>query len=161
MSKNVEVEIIMLSDKVPFPMRATSGSAGFDIQAATDIVVTVYPGACVKIPLGFKMSINNPNIVALLLPKSGTGLNGIGLKNFVGVIDSDYQGQVCALVWNTNEAEGAEIVIKPGDFIGQMLFVPVVLVDFKPVTEFSEKTFRGENGFGSGVLEFSQDLLGR
>lgn len=159
MNNNVEVEIIMVSDKVPFPMRATSGSAGFDIQAATDIVVTVYPGACVKIPLGFQMSINNPNIVALLMPKSGTGSKGIGFKNFVGVIDSDYQGQVCAIVWNTNDAGGEKLVIKPGDFLGQMLFVPVVLVDFKPVEEFSVKTFRGENGFGSGIKEEAKNPL--
>lgn len=143
--QNPDVEIILLPG-VSMPTRATDGSAGFDLQARTDRVICIRPGENEKIPLGVKLNIKNPNLVGLLMPRSGKGSSGFGFKNFIGVIDSDYQGEVIANIWNTNQKDS--IVIMDKETIVQLLFVPVALVNFQQV-EYFEKTARGEGGFGS------------
>lgn len=133
--------------------RATEGSAGIDVQAAIDSAQYVYPGEIKMIPLGFSMHIGDANIAALLLPRSGLGKKGIVLANTVGLIDSDYQGQVMAAVKNTgNEA----FLIAPLDRIGQMIFAPVIHPEFEIVDSFTDATVRGEGGFGSTGVDAKQ-----
>ena len=127
--------------------RATDGSAGYDVSAAIDQDVTIYPGETKMIPLGFSVYIEDKNIAAILLPRSGLGTKkGIVLANTVGLIDSDYQGQVMAAVKNTsNDA----FIVTPLARIGQMVFVPVVHREFELVKEFTSASARGTGGFGS------------
>lgn len=140
------MQIIKHDDRIKLE-RATDGSAGYDVQAAIDDVLTIYPGETQMIPLGFSVFIEDPNIAAILLPRSGLGTKkGIVLANTVGLIDSDYQGQVMAAVKNTgNDA----FVVTPLTRIGQMVFVPVVHKEFELVTEFAKTSERGTGGFGS------------
>jgi dUTP pyrophosphatase len=134
-----------IGKEFPLPQHATNGSAGMDMRACVDEHVRVEPGETHLIPTGIAIHINDPGLAAVLLPRSGLGhKHGIVLGNLVGLIDSDYQGQVFVSVWNRGNDN---FVIEPGDRIAQMVFVPVVQADFEVVEEF-EDSDRGAGGFG-------------
>ncbi len=128
------------------PTYATPGSAGLDIRACIDTPITLKPGETTLIPSGMAIHIGNPHYAALLLPRSGLGhKHGIVLGNLVGLIDSDYQGQIFVSTWNRGSAE---FTIQPMERIAQLIFVPVAQVAFNVVSAFDESS-RGEGGFGS------------
>ena len=130
----------------PLPQHATAGSAGMDLRACIEAPLALLPGAVELIPTGVSIYISDPDLAAVLLPRSGLGhKNGIVLGNLVGLIDSDYQGPLMVSVWNRG---AAAFTINPGDRIAQMVFVPVVQVGFEVVEDFST-TARGAGGFGS------------
>lgn len=134
-----------IGKEFPLPQHATGGSAGMDMRACVDEHIRIEPGETHLIPTGLAIHINDPGLAAVLLPRSGLGhKHGIVLGNLVGLIDSDYQGQVFVSVWNRGDTS---FVIEPGDRIAQMVFVPVVQADFEVVDEFDE-TDRGAGGFG-------------
>ena len=127
------------------PTYATGGSAGIDLCACTNAAIELAPGGTELIPSGLAIYIADPAIAAMLLPRSGLGhKHGIVLGNLVGLIDSDYQGQVFVSCWNRGNES---FTIHPGERIAQMVFVPVVQVGFDVVDSF-EITDRGEGGFG-------------
>ena len=129
------------------PKHATAGSAGIDLRAMIDEPIYLKPGKVVMIGTGIAINIKNPNLAAMLLPRSGLGhKNGIVLGNLVGLIDSDYQGELKLSVWNRSEVP---FTIQPLDRLGQMVVVPVVQVEFNVVESFDEETERGEGGFNS------------
>lgn len=129
----------------PLPEHATVGSAGVDLRACLDQALTIGPGQTELIPTGIAIHIEDPGLAAMILPRSGLGhKNGIVLGNLVGLIDSDYQGQLLVSCWN----RGSEpFVLEPGTRLAQMVIVPVVQVDFAVVDEFSSSQ-RGAGGFG-------------
>lgn len=128
------------------PAYATEGAAGLDLRACLSDTLTVAPGSTHLIPTGIAMHLSDPGLAALLLPRSGLGhKHGIVLGNLVGLIDSDYQGQVFVSVWNRSDTP---FRIEPLDRIAQLVIVPVVQADFRVVEEF-EETRRSERGFGS------------
>jgi dUTP pyrophosphatase len=130
----------------PLPQHATAGSAGMDLRACIEAPLTLPPGAAELIQTGVAIYIDDPDLAAVLLPRSGLGhKHGIVLGNLVGLIDSDYQGPLMVSVWNRGTAA---FTISPGDRIAQMVFVPVVHVEFEVVEDFST-TARGAGGFGS------------
>ena len=130
----------------PLPQHATAGSAGMDLRACIEAPLVLPPGAVELIPTGVSIYIGDPDLAAVLLPRSGLGhKNGIVLGNLVGLIDSDYQGPLMVSAWNRG---AAAFTINPGDRIAQMVFVPVVQVGFEVVEDFSS-TARGAGGFGS------------
>ena len=134
-----------LGELMELPNYATSGSAGLDLRACLNKNINISPGETVLIPTGFAMHINDPNLAAILLPRSGLGHNhGIVLGNLVGLIDSDYQGQVFISCWNRGSHD-FEIII--GERIAQMVFIPIVQVRFEIVVLFTDST-RGSGGFG-------------
>jgi dUTP pyrophosphatase len=135
-----------IGKEFPLPQHATAGSAGVDLRACVDAALVLLPGAAELIPTGLSIYIADPQLAAMLLPRSGLGhKNGIVLGNLVGLIDSDYQGPLMVSVWNRG---AAPFTISPGDRIAQMVFVPVVQVGFEVVEDFSA-TSRGAGGFGS------------
>ncbi len=127
------------------PGYATDGSAGMDLRACLDEPLTCRPGEAHLIPTGLAIHIGDPKLAGVLLPRSGLGhKHGIVLGNLVGLIDSDYQGQLLVSCWNRGQAP---FLIEPGDRIAQLVFVPVVTVAFDVVEQFCE-TARREGGFG-------------
>ena len=134
-----------LGDSIPLPEYSTTGSAGVDLRACLDEPLTVSPGDTELIPTGLALHIEDPGLAAMLLPRSGLGhKHGIVLGNLVGLIDSDYQGEVMISCWN----RGRSIFeIKPGERIAQLVVVPVVQVEFELVEEFKASQ-RGSGGFG-------------
>jgi dUTP pyrophosphatase len=134
-----------LTDEFGIPDYATAGAAGVDLRACVDGPVEIRGGACELIPSGIAIHIEDPSLAAVLLPRSGLGhKHGIVLGNLVGLIDSDYQGQVFISVWNRGSVS---FTINPGDRIAQMVFVPVAQVAFEVVTEFDQSD-RHTGGFG-------------
>jgi len=133
-----------------FPQYATSGSAGLDLRACIPKPVTLYPGETQLIPTGIAIHMEDDSLAATLLPRSGLGHKyGIVLGNLVGLIDSDYQGEIFISCWNRSTGGSSPpFTVSPGDRIAQMVFLPVVKVDFEEVAEFTEST-RGEDGLGS------------
>ena len=130
----------------PLPHYATDGSAGLDLRACLDAALTLEPGATQLIPTGIAIHVDDPGLAAILLPRSGLGhKHGIVLGNLVGLIDSDYQGQVMVSCWNRGNTA---FTIEPGERIAQMVIVPVVQVAFEIVDEFVTSD-RGSGGFGS------------
>jgi dUTP pyrophosphatase len=130
----------------PLPHYATPGSAGLDLRACLDGPLTLAPGETVLIPTGLAIHLDDPGLAAVLLPRSGLGhKHGIVLGNLVGLIDSDYQGQVMVSCWNRGSVA---FTIAPGERIAQMVVVPVVQVALEIVEQFTE-SHRGEGGFGS------------
>ena len=129
----------------PLPHYATDGSAGLDMRACLDADLVLPPGETRLIPTGISIHIGDPGLAAVLLPRSGLGhKHGIVLGNLVGLIDSDYQGQVFVSCWN----RGSEsFTIQPGERVAQMVFVPVVQAAFDVVEEFQVSP-RGSGGFG-------------
>jgi dUTP pyrophosphatase len=134
-----------LGDTIELPDYATAGSAGLDLRACLDESITLAPGETILIPTGLAIHIDDPGLAAVLLPRSGLGhKHGIVLGNLVGLIDSDYQGQVYVSCWN----RGRDVFeINVGERIAQMVFIPVVQVGFEQVDEFSSSE-RGTGGFG-------------
>jgi len=134
-----------LGSEFALPDYATQGSAGIDLRACPDQDLTVEPGQCELIPTGLAIHIADPSITAVLLPRSGLGhKHGIVLGNLVGLIDSDYQGELLISCWN----RGAEpFRIEPGERIAQLVIVPVVQAEFDVVDSFEESA-RGAGGFG-------------
>lgn len=150
MSTRPAIKLRILDPRVgrefPLPQHATAGSAGMDLRACIDARLTLEPGAAELIPTGISIYIADPDLAAVLLPRSGLGhKSGIVLGNLVGLIDSDYQGPLMVSLWNRS---AAPFVINPGDRIAQMVFVPVARVEFEIVEDFSA-TARGDGGFGS------------
>ncbi len=134
-----------LGHEFPLPHYATDGSAGMDMRAMIDAPMELAPGQSLLIPTGLAIHIGDPTLASVLLPRSGLGhKKGIVLGNLVGLIDSDYQGQVFVSCWN----RGSEpFTIEVGERIAQMVFVPVVQAEFDIVSDF-EESHRGEGGFG-------------
>ncbi|TKI04036.1 dUTP diphosphatase [Martelella alba] len=147
MKKKIDVKILdkRIGDQFPLPAYATVGSAGLDLRACIDKTLVLAPGSTVLIPTGLAVHIADPQLAAMVLPRSGLGhKHGIVLGNLVGLIDSDYQGPLMVSVWNRGEQVFA---IEPGERIAQMIFVPVVQVEFNVVDDFTASE-RGEGGFG-------------
>lgn len=145
--KKIQLKILdeRLGKDIPLPEYATSGSAGLDLRACLDEPVEIAPGQTLLIPTGLAIYINDHQLAAVLLPRSGLGhKHGIVLGNLVGLIDSDYQGQVFVSCWNRGDTS---FPINIGERIAQMVFVPVVQVAFEQVTEFDQSS-RGSGGFG-------------
>lgn len=134
-----------LGHEFPLPHYATDGSAGMDMRAMIDEPMVLAPGESKLIPTGLAIHIADPSLASVLLPRSGLGhKKGIVLGNLVGLIDSDYQGQIFVSCWNRgNEA----FTIEVGERIAQMVFIPVVQADFDIVSDF-DASQRGEGGFG-------------
>ena len=128
------------------PHYATPGSAGLDLRACLDDPVTLEPGQTFLVPTGLAIHVADPGLAAIILPRSGLGhKHGIVLGNLVGLIDSDYQGQLMVSCWNRGQSS---FVIQPMERIAQMVIVPVVQAAFRRVDEF-DASERGEGGFGS------------
>ncbi len=134
-----------IGNEFPMPGYATCGSAGLDLQACIEHTLTVKAGETHLIPTGISIFIDDPSLAAVILPRSGLGhKHGIVLGNLVGLIDSDYQGPLMVSLWNRGDKE---FTIEPGDRMAQLVFVPVVQVDFEIVDDFVT-TDRGQGGFG-------------
>jgi dUTP pyrophosphatase len=145
--KAVQIKIIdpRLGTDFPLPDYATGGSAGMDLRACLDEVLTITPGETRLIPTGFAMHMEDSGMAAVILPRSGLGhKHGIVLGNLVGLIDSDYQGQVFVSCWNRSEEL---FQIEPGARIAQLVFLPVVQVRWELVEDFHTSD-RGAGGFG-------------
>ena len=128
------------------PEYATAGSAGLDLRACIDAPLALEPGAATLIPTGLAIHLGDPGLAAVLLPRSGLGhKHGVVLGNLVGLIDSDYQGQLMVSCWNRGQSA---YTVAPGERIAQMVVVPVVQVDLEIVDDFVESR-RGAGGFGS------------
>ena len=134
-----------IGDTFDMPDYQTSGSAGIDLLACLDEPLTIQPGDTALIPSGIAVYIRDPSLAAVLLPRSGLGhKKGLVLGNLVGLIDSDYQGQVFISCWNRGKES---CVIEPGMRLAQMVFLPIQQVNFNLVESFEESD-RGEGGFG-------------
>ncbi|HCL53931.1 MAG TPA: dUTP diphosphatase [Pseudomonas sp.] len=134
-----------LGTEFPLPQYATPGSAGLDLRALLTQDTVLEPGQTVLIPTGLSIHISDPGLAALVLPRSGLGhKHGIVLGNLVGLIDSDYQGQLMVSVWNRGQESFS---LQPGDRMAQLVFVPVVQAEFNLVEDF-DASLRGEGGFG-------------
>ena len=145
--QKIELKILdsRIGSEYPLPEYATEGSAGLDLRACTDSAITLEPGQTELIPTGIAIHIGDPSLAATILPRSGLGhKHGIVLGNLVGLIDSDYQGQLFVSCWNRGQTT---YTIEVGDRIAQLVFLPVVQAEFNVVDEFDE-SFRGEGGFG-------------
>ncbi|MDG6355019.1 dUTP diphosphatase [Glaesserella parasuis] len=145
--KQIDLKILdkRIGTEFPLPTYATAGSAGLDLRALVEQPLTVEAGQTVLIPTGISVYIADPNLAAVILPRSGLGhKNGIVLGNLVGLIDSDYQGPLMVSLWNRSDNP---FTVEVGDRIAQLVFVPVVQAQFNIVEEFTA-TDRGEGGFG-------------
>ena len=147
MNKAIELKILdpRIGYEFPLPAYATPGSAGLDLRACLDQTLTLEPGQTILIPTGISIFIDDANLCATILPRSGLGhKHGIVLGNLVGLIDSDYQGPLMVSMWN----RGAQsFSIEPGDRIAQLVFMPVVQAEFTVVDSF-DASVRGAGGFG-------------
>ncbi|MGM0526660.1 MAG: dUTP diphosphatase [Pseudomonadota bacterium] len=144
---SVEIKILdaKVGTEIPLPEYATAGSAGMDLRACLDQPLTVAPGESVLVGTGIAMYIGDPGFAATLLPRSGLGhKKGIVLGNLVGLIDSDYQGELKISVWNRSQQQ---YTIEPGERVAQLVIVPVVQAQLEVVESFTE-TERGSGGFG-------------
>lgn len=147
MMKKIDIKILdpRIGSTFPLPAYATPGSAGLDLRACLDASVELKPGETTLLPTGLAIHIGDANLAAVILPRSGLGhKHGVVLGNLVGLIDSDYQGQLMVSVWNRSQTT---FVIEPGERIAQMVFVPVVQAEFNLVEDF-DASERGEGGFG-------------
>lgn len=145
--KQIDLKILdsRIGTEFPLPTYTTEGSAGLDLRALINEPLTVKAGETVLIPTGISIYIADPNLAAVILPRSGLGhKNGIVLGNLVGLIDSDYQGPLMVSLWNRSNDD---FTVNVGDRIAQLVFVPVVQATFNLVQDF-EQTERGEGGFG-------------
>jgi len=150
--ENIKIKILnpMLGELIPFPKYETVGSAGLDLRACIEDELLLKSGRTELIPLGFAMHLADKNLAALVIPRSGLGSKqGIVMGNLVGLIDSDYQGELMVPAWNRSNND---FVVRSGDRIAQMIIVPVVQAKFKIVEEF-DKSERGIKGFGSSGID--------
>lgn len=146
---NCEIELKILDARLgtefPLPDYATASSAGMDLRALCEQPITLQPGEAQLIPTGMAIHIGDPNLCAILLPRSGLGhKNGIVLGNLVGLIDADYQGPLMVSTWNRSQSV---FTIQPGDRIAQLVLLPIARARFRQVNEF-EQSARGGGGFG-------------
>ena len=142
----IDVKIIDTRMVDQLPAYATPGSAGLDLRACLDQPLTLQPNAWQLVPTGIAIYLQDPNFAALILPRSGLGhKHGIVLGNLVGLIDSDYQGQLMVSAWNRSDTA---FTIEPMERIAQLVIVPVMQAQFNVVTEFPSSA-RGEGGYGS------------
>ena len=138
-----------IGSEIPFPSFSTSGSAGMDLRACLDDQIRIGSGETELIPSGIAIYIEDPNYAGLILPRSGLGhKNGIVLGNLVGLIDSDYQGELMISLWNRSERA---FVIAPGDRVAQLILIPVKQLPLIVVDEF-DTSERGGKGFGSSGI---------
>ncbi len=145
--RKIEIKILdpRLGSEIPLPEHATSGSAGMDLRACIEEPITLNPGDTTLVPTGMAIHIGDPGLAATILPRSGLGhKHGIVLGNLVGLIDSDYQGQLFVSTWNRGDQP---FTISVGERIAQLVFLPVIQADFEIVEEFADSD-RGEGGFG-------------
>lgn len=145
---NIQVKILdeRLGNDIPMPEYATPGSAAIDLRACTESAQTIEPGQTVLIPTGMAIHIADPGLAAMILPRSGLGhKNGIVLGNLVGLIDSDYQGQLMVSCWNRGDVP---FELEVGARLAQLILVPIVTMDMQIVSEF-DASQRGVGGFGS------------
>ncbi len=145
--KKIQLKILdpRVGKDFPLPEYATDGSAGLDLRACIDDEMILKPGQTELIPTGMAIHIDDPALAAVILPRSGLGhKRGIVLGNLVGLIDSDYQGQLFVSTWNRGNERFS---LKPGERLAQLVFVPVVQATFELVEEFDQSD-RGEGGFG-------------
>ncbi len=151
--REIETKIMnpLVGTRIPLPEYATEGAAALDLRACIEEAVTLQPGETVTIPSGIAIGIHDPGLVAILAPRSGLGIkHGIVLANTIGVIDSDYQGEIKIGLRNQGQAP---YTIQPGERVCQMLFIPVVQASLRVVEVFSEDSRRGAGGFGhTGTL---------
>ncbi|HEX8785380.1 MAG TPA: dUTP diphosphatase [Telluria sp.] len=144
--KNIDLKILDPRMKDFLPAYATTGSAGLDLRACITEPLTLEPGQTALVPTGLAIHIGDPGYAAMILPRSGLGhKNGIVLGNLVGLIDSDYQGQLMVSTWNRGQSA---FTLQPMDRLAQLVVVPVLQVAFNVVEEF-ETSHRGVGGFGS------------
>ncbi len=146
---SIEAKIVnpLIGKEIPLPTYSTDGSAGIDLRACLTASLTIQPNETKLIGSGIAMNIHDPSLAAVLLPRSGLGVNyGIVLANLVGLIDSDYRKEVKIAIWNRSNKP---FTINPGERICQMVFVPVVQVDFKWTDDLEDQ---GRDGFGSTGL---------
>jgi len=146
-NKNIQLKILdsRIGNEFPLPDYATTGSAGMDLRACIDNSMSLEPGETKLIPTGIAIHIADPSLAATILPRSGLGhKHGVVLGNLVGLIDSDYQGQIFISCWNRSDTA---FEINPGDRMAQLVFLPVVMAKFDIVDEF-DSSDRGEGGFG-------------
>lgn len=144
-----QIDVKLLDPRIghefPLPHYATPGSAGMDLRACVDEPTELVPSDTILIPTGIAIHISDPSLAATILPRSGLGhKHGIVLGNLVGLIDSDYQGQIFVSCWNRGDTT---FVINPGERIAQLVIIPVVQAAFNVVTEFPQSD-RGDGGFG-------------
>ena len=144
--KTIDIKIMDERMRALLPAYATPGSAGLDLRACIDAPVTIAPGATILVPTGLAIHIADPGYCAMILPRSGMGhKNGIVLGNLVGLIDSDYQGQLMISTWNRSQSA---FTLQPLDRLAQLVIVPVMQVAFNIVDAF-DASDRGAGGFGS------------
>jgi len=147
MKQLVQLKILdkRIGNEIPLPEYATTGSAGLDLRACLDTTLEIGPGQTELIPTGIAIHIEDESLAAMILPRSGLGhKHGIVLGNLVGLIDSDYQGQLFISCWNRGDKH---FTIESGERIAQLVLVPVVQADFEVVDEF-QTSDRAEGGFG-------------
>ena len=144
--KKIDIKILDPRMQDQLPVYATEGSAGLDLRACIDEAITIEAGATVLVPTGLAIHLADPGYAAMILPRSGMGhKNGIVLGNLVGLIDSDYQGQLMVSTWNRGQKS---FTLQPMDRLAQLIVVPVMQVEFNVVDEF-DSSERGAGGFGS------------
>lgn len=152
MEKAIQLKILdpRVGDTIPLPTYATLGAAGIDLRVCIDEPLQIAANETVLLPTGIAIYIADPNLAAVILPRSGLGhKHGIVLGNLVGLIDSDYQGELKISCWNRNQEH---FTVNPGDRIAQLVFLPVVRPTFTVVDSFTESS-RGQDGFGSSGRE--------
>ncbi len=146
MKHNLDIKVLDERLREDLPRYATAGAAGLDLRACIEEPITLDPGATALIPSGIAIHLGDAGLAAMVLPRSGLGhKHGIVLGNLVGLIDSDYQGQIFVSMWNRGRER---FIINPMDRIAQLVVVPVVQVNLNVVEEFTESQ-RGAGGFGS------------
>ena len=144
--QKLDVKILDARLRDQLPQYATPGSAGLDLRACVDAPLPLNPGQCELIPTGIAIHINDPGYAAVILPRSGLGhKHGIVLGNLVGLIDSDYQGQLFVSTWNRGSTP---FVVNPMERLAQLVIIPIMQVEFNVVEEFGASD-RGVGGFGS------------
>ena len=143
----VDIKILDPRMQDLLPQYATPGSAGLDLRACIDAPLTLAPNAWQLVPTGLAIHLRDPGYAAMILPRSGLGhKHGIVLGNLVGLIDSDYQGQLMVSAWNRSDTA---FVLQPMERLAQMVIVPVVQAQFNVVPEFTDVSVRGTGGYGS------------
>jgi len=145
----MKLDVKILDERLrdAMPSYATQGSAGLDLRACLDAPLTLQPNAWQLVPTGMAIHLNDPSYAAFILPRSGLGhKHGIVLGNLVGLIDSDYQGQLMVSAWNRSDVV---FTMEPMERIAQLVIVPVVQAEFRIVDEFDGTSERGEGGYGS------------
>lgn len=148
MTQAIQLKILdaRIGNSIPLPTYATEGSAGLDLRVCINDPIQIAPQETVLLPTGFSIYIADPKLAAVILPRSGLGhKHGIVLGNLVGLIDSDYQGELKISCWNRGMDH---FTVNPGERIAQLVFIPVVQAAFEIVEDFIE-TSRAEGGFGS------------